>query len=135
MPPAPLFDAADDAASPVLAGPSGGSVGSARTAEIDRTIALLEKARASCSLPVMTMDVPIYSSRSYLAKIVARPSRGDMVVVLDVSGDWLKVRAPSGRTGWTRREQLVVAPPATVCSTPGTGGHRVLDDGGGAGRG
>lgn len=132
-PPPALFDQADDAA-PVLAGGSSSAIEKARLAQIDRTIALLEKARASCALPVMTMDVPIHGKPSYLSRIVARPSRGDLVVVLDVSGDWLHVQGPDGHTGWTRREQLVPTPPASLCGVPG-GKGAPNEEPGGAGRG
>lgn len=130
VPEAPLWSAAE----PVLAGPKG-SREKKRVAAIDRTIALLEEARKSCALPVLNPYVPVYSGKRYISKVVERVLRGDRIVVLDVDGDWLKVKTPSGATGWTNKAQATPPPPASLCSKGGGGGREDFDDGGGAGRG
>jgi hypothetical protein len=108
--------------------------------KIEQTIKDLKEAVKSGVLRTGDhFTVPIRDKPEFLGHIVGRISRGDKLTVLELKGDWWRVRTQSGVEGWTQRSEALPSLPIELTSQPGRGKVEITTDEesrmGGAGRG
>jgi uncharacterized protein YgiM (DUF1202 family) len=75
------------------------------------TLGLLTLAAAALGAGPAVMSVQVKSGQvretpSFLGKLIAPVSYGDRLEVLEQQGDWSKVTAPGGQTGWVHNSAL-----------------------------
>jgi SH3-like domain-containing protein len=57
-------------------------------------------------MSVQVKSGQVLETPSFLGKVVARLNYGDRIQVLEQQGDWSKVTAPDGQTGWIHSSAL-----------------------------
>jgi len=82
-------------------------------------------------LSVQVREGQLRSTPSFLGKIVARPSYGERVALIQAQGDWRKVALSSGIQGWMHATALttkaiVLRAGAADVQTSATGGEIAL---------
>jgi SH3-like domain-containing protein len=75
------------------------------------SLGLIVLASAALAGEPVPMSVQVKSGQvldtpSFLGKVIARVNYGDRIPVLDQQGDWSKVTAPDGQSGWIHNSAL-----------------------------
>jgi SH3-like domain-containing protein len=58
------------------------------------------------TMSVQVKNGQVLASPSFLGKVVTRVNYGDRMEVLETQGDWSKVNAPDGQSGWIHSSAL-----------------------------
>jgi SH3-like domain-containing protein len=75
------------------------------------SLGLIVLASATLASEPVPMNVQVKSGQvldtpSFLGKVIARVDYGDRIPVLEQQGDWSKVTAPDGKSGWIHTSAL-----------------------------
>ena len=69
-------------------------------------VAMPGLAQGQTAMSVQVQNGQLRSSPSFLGQVVAPVKYGDAVQVVQQQGDWVKVTAPSGQSGWIHKSAL-----------------------------
>ncbi len=70
------------------------------------TLAASALTAAPADMSVQVKTVPMRATPSFLGAVVAPLNYGDRLQVLEQQGEWSKVTAPGGKTGWVHGSAL-----------------------------
>jgi hypothetical protein len=88
--------------------------------EIQTIIAQLQQARKTgVWRNSYQLSTAFHKQPKFIAERLGRISRGEDITVLEVKGDWWRVRAESGAEGWVHQGQVLPHLPVELSATPG----------------
>ena len=91
--------------------------------KLKRVIVMLQEAQHSgvwSGAPQLSVSV-FPQPRFAFSRAVDRVSREERMTVLEVKGEWWRVRTMRGKEGWVNRSQVKPQLPVELTSTPGSG--------------
>lgn len=73
------------------------------------------------TVTVRVISAKVMTNPKFIGPVAANVSRGDFLTVEEVKGDWYKVKAPGGESGWINRTSVADSK-VNLSSKPGGGG-------------
>lgn len=85
---------------------------------IKRVIAALDRAQQTGEWSGDRLEFSVFAEKRFISRVVAKVSRGEGVEVLEIAGDWWRIRTLKGIKGWVHRAHLEPQIPVQLWEIP-----------------